>query len=361
MPPQFMEKEKLFEILRCALSNQPYTDSLSASEFHEVLKQAEEQAVFGIVFDAIKGIKVDGVDRIAICEAVGLSEQIKQQNRIVNHRAEMLSGILSHWNCKTCVLKGQGVAQLYPEPLLRQSGDIDIWVDGTQNDTVTKLRNNYIGIRNIDYVHSGCAFFDDVEVEVHFRPSWMYNPFKNKKLQKFFKENAKEQFGNVDANVGFTYPTIQFNLVYSLIHINRHIFEEGIGLRQLCDYYYILRHSTKEERDKALAVMIDLGLRKFVGAIMYIEDVVLGIDKKMMLCLPNEGEGRFLLEEIMRGGNFGHYDERNRFYSANDRFRRGLFTLRRNLRYLRHYPSEVLWKPLWQIWHWCWRKCKGYL
>jgi hypothetical protein len=86
-----------------------------------------------------------------------------------------------------------------------------------------------------------------------------------------------------------------------------------------------------------------------------------GIDKELMLCQPNEKEGRFLLEEIMRGGNFGHYDERNRFYSANDRFRRGLFTLRRNLRYLRHYPSEVLWKPLWQIWHWCWRKWKGYL
>ena len=118
---------------------------------------------------------------------------------------------------------------------------------------------------------------------------------------------------------------------------------------------------TKEERDRAFAILTDLGLRKFVGAIMYIEDVVLGIDKKMMLCQPNEEGGRFLLEEIMRGGNFGHYDERNRFYSANDRFRRGLFTLRRNLRYLRHYPSEVLWKPLWQIWHWCWRKCKGYL
>lgn len=353
--------EKLFEILRCALSNQPYTGSLSASQFREVLKQAKEQAVFGIVFDAIKGIKVNGVDRIAICEAVGLSEQIKQQNRIVNQRAEMLTGTFASWGYKTCVLKGQGVAQLYPEPLLRQSGDIDIWVDGTQDEIISELRNNTVNIRNIDYVHSGCAFFDDVEVEVHFRPSWMYNPFKNKKLQKFFKENARQQFENVDAKVDFAYPTIQFNLVYSLIHINRHVFSEGIGLRQLVDYYYILKHSVKEERDKAFAVLSGLGLRKFVGAIMYIEDVVLGIDKEMMLCEPDEKEGRFLLEEVMRGGNFGHYDERNRFYSANDRFRRGLFTLRRNLRYLRHYPSEVLWKPLWQIWHWCWRKCKGYL
>lgn len=74
-----MEMEKLFEILRCAILSQPYTGSLSASEFREVLKQAEEQAVLGIVFDAIKGIKVDSVDRIAIYEAVGLSEQIKQK------------------------------------------------------------------------------------------------------------------------------------------------------------------------------------------------------------------------------------------------------------------------------------------
>jgi hypothetical protein len=189
----------------------------------------------------------------------------------------------------------------------------------------------------------------------------MYNPFKNKKLQKFFKDYSKEQFENVDARMGFAYPTIQFNLVYSLIHINRHIYSEGIGLRQLLDYCFILKHSTKEERDKSFALLCDLGLRKFVGAIMYIENVVFGIEKEIMFCQPNEEEGRFLLEEIMRGGNFGHYDERNRFYSANDRFRRGLFTLRRNLRYLRHYPSEVLWKPLWQIWHWCWRKWKGYL
>ena len=94
---------------------------------------------------------------------------------------------------------------------------------------------------------------------------------------------------------------------------------------------------------------------------MYIESVVSGIDKDLMLCQPNEKEGSFLLEEIMRGGNFGHYDERNRFYSKNARIRRGVFTLKRNMRYLKHYPGEVLWKPIWQLWHWCGRKRKGYL
>lgn len=354
--------EKLFEILRCALLNQPYVGSLSAIQFREVLKQAEEQAVFGIVLDAIKEKKIEGLtDNMPIYNAVAMQEQIKRQNKLVNQRAETLANIFASWNYKTCVLKGQGVAQLYPNPILRQSGDIDIWVNGLQADIVTTIKKSFIGIRNIDYVHSGCAFYDDVDVEVHFRPSWMYNPFKNRKLHKFFRENAKDQFDNNDSKVGFSYPTIEFNLVYSLIHINRHIFEEGIGLRQLCDYYYILKHSTKEERNQAFAVLCELGLRKFVGAIMYIEDVTFGIDKEMMFCQPNEKEGTFLLEEIMRGGNFGHYDQRNRFYSKNARIRRGVFTLKRNMRYLKHYPCEVLWKPLWQLWHWCWRKWKGYL
>lgn len=354
--------EKLFEILRCALLKRPYVGSLSASQFHEVLKHAEEQAIFGIVFDAIKETRIEGlVDNMSIYKAAAMLEQIRRQNILVDQRAERLSKIFASWNYRTCILKGQGVAQLYPNPLLRQSGDIDIWVNGLQDDIVSSLRKNSVVIHNIDYVHSGCAFFDDVEVEVHFRPSWMYNPFKNRKLQRFFREYAKDQFENVDSKVGFAYPTIEFNLVYSLIHINRHIFEEGIGLRQLCDYYYILKHSTKEERDRAFAVLTELGLRKFVGAIIYIEYVVLGIDKDLMLCQPNEKEGRFLLEEIMRGGNFGHYDERNRFYSKNARIRRGVFTLKRNMRYLKHYPGEVLWKPIWQLWHWCWRKRKGYL
>lgn len=354
--------EKLFEILRCALLKRPYVGSLSASQFHEVLKHAEEQAIFGIVFYAMKETRIEGlVDNMSIYKAVAMLEQIRRQNILVDQRAERLSKIFASWNYRTCILKGQGVAQLYPNPLLRQSGDIDIWVDGSQDGIISKIMNNSVTIQNIDYVHSGCVFFDDVKVEVHFRPSWMYNPFKNKKLQKFFRDNSEEQFGNVDTKVGFAYPTIQFNLVYSLIHINRHIFEEGIGLRQLVDYYYILNHSTNEDRDKAFLVLRDLGLRKFVGAIMYIEETVLSIDKEFLLCKPNEKEGRFLLEEIMRGGNFGHHDNRNKFYSKDERIQRGLFTLKRNMRYLRHYPSEVFWKPLWQLWHWCWRKRKGYL
>ncbi len=128
------------------------------------------------------------------------------------------------------------------------------------------LRENYIGVSSIDYVHSNFGFFNDVEVEVHFRPSWMYNPFFNRKLQAYFRKYETEQFKRFDKELGISYPTIRFNLVYSMVHINRHIFEEGIGLRQLLDYYYILKNSTLEERKEAYSVLSEIGLCKFTAA-----------------------------------------------------------------------------------------------
>ena len=363
--------DMLFEFLRCALNGKPYTGTLTAKQFEEVLKQAEEQAIFGLVSNAAHNAKIVdmedisggevGKSQMAIFEAVGLLEKIKQQNGIVNERSEMLTRIFASWGYKSCILKGQGVAQLYPNPLLRLSGDIDIWVDGKQDEIVSCLRNNYIGVHDINYVHSRASFFNDVEVEVHFRPSWMYNPFTNRKLQKFFIANKGPLFNNKDKKIGFAYPTVVFNLVYSLIHINRHIFEEGIGLRQLADYYYILKHSSSDERKDAFCLLCQLSLKKFAAAIMYIEKDVLGIEDTYLICAPDRKEGEFLLDEIMRGGNFGQHDSRNEWYDKDSRLKRGLFHMKRNWRYLKHYPSEVIWIPAWSIWHWCWRKWKGYL
>lgn len=98
-------------------------------------------------------------------------------------------------------------------------------------------------------------------VEIHFCPSWMYNPILNRRLQLFFASQASAQFAHYDEKVGFAYPTIFFNLVHSMVHINRHVFEEGIGLRQLMDYYFILKHSSCEARSEAYNVLCSVGLR----------------------------------------------------------------------------------------------------
>ena len=177
----------------------------SQEDWAECFEHAQRQSIHGVLFPAVqiymldeKGKKIEPLSS----EWLGVIVQTDFINRDLNEKAAMLSRIFKSWGYQSCILKGQGVARLYPEPSLRQSGDIDIWVKGKQNDIIKRLRDQCIGITNIDYVHSGITIFPDAKVEVHFRPSWMYNPFTNRKLQKFFKKHADEQFTNKDEIVG---------------------------------------------------------------------------------------------------------------------------------------------------------------
>lgn len=96
-----------------------------------------------------------------------------------------------------------------------------------------------------------------------------------------------------------------------------------------------------------------LGLGEFAGAVMYVLREVMGLDEKRMICAPDERRGRLLLEEIMAGGNFGHYDERNHF--GQGALWHNIQRFRRDWRMLRFYPSEALSEPLFRACHFLWR------
>ena len=127
------------------------------------------------------------------------------------------------------------------------------------------------------------------------------------------------------------------------------------------DYYMTLQKVSAGMMHSDVAEILNrLGLMKFAGALMYVLNEVFGLDRQQMICPPDEMEGKFLLSEIMQGGNFGKYDERNGERKKN-RIARGFATMKRNMRYISSYPSEILWAPVWKMWHWCWRKKHGYI
>lgn len=283
-----------------------------------------------------------------------------KQNEFMNKRCAELYSTLSDCGLRSCVLKGQGIAQFYPESLrgLRQSGDIDIWVEGKMKTTIEKINSIGIELADIHYVHATAKFFENVIVEVHFRPSWMYNPNSNLKLQTFFKEQSATQFDLYDESVGFAYPSVYFSLVHSIVHINRHIFEEGIGIRQLIDLYFILMRSDTCVRKSSYSFLCSIGLKEFTAAVMYVEKEILAIDDSLLLCAPNVRLGSRLLKEIVEGGNFGNRFELKK---GRNKIEKGYLQFRHNVKYYIPYINEVFWIPFFQLWHWCWRKLNGYL
>lgn len=358
--------QKFIYLLQLAIGKKNVeTISLNDDEWKMVYETATKQSLAGVVFEGVQRLTEINKDQKPplklLFEWIARTEQIKQQNKQMDKKSAMLVNTWKEWGYDSCILKGQGVARLYPQPELRQSGDIDIWVNGRRDEIVNLLKGNFISTSFVDYVNCHAGFFPDAEVEVHFRPTWFYNPYVNRKVQRWIKRNRDAQMSNYDKEVGFNYPTIGFNLVFSLIHIYRHIFQEGIGLRQLMDYYFILTHSSASERTEAYGTLKSFGLGKFAATVMYILRRVFDVEESLLLCEPNVKEGEFLLSEILRGGNFGHYDDRNVGASIGNRFKRGLNNVKRNFRYLKRYPSEVAWMPIWKVWHWWWRKRNGYL
>ena len=97
-----------------------------------------------------------------------------------------------------------------------------------------------------------------------------------------------------------------------------------------------------------------------VGEQVLITDEKLMItDCPWLLCEPNEKEGKKLLEEIMKGGNFGQYDTRDAELKKGGMMKHGVWKLKRVMRLVSSYPEEALWEPVFRVWHLGWRMMNG--
>lgn len=356
-----------FQLLRLGDEPQPALPGpAGADEWAGALAEARRQTLTGVMFATV-GRLPEGQrpPRRLLLEWYAESERIRAANRLVNRRATELTARFAAWGLRSVVLKGQGVALLYPDPLLRMPGDIDLWTDAPRGELFAMLRREFPKIPAF-YHHMECPFFDDVSVEVHFTPSWMNRPGTNRHLQSFFRREAKRQFSRrVELPEGagsVCVPDAAFNCVYLLVHIYRHLFGGGIGLRQLMDYHYLLLAGCSDaERRVALGELNRLGLTGFARAVMYVLGRVFATPSDRLLLPPDEGEGRFLLREVMLAGNFGRYDPRTRQRADEGDLLRFVRHCRRNLRFVGYHPGETLCTPLFKVWHRLWRLRHGYM
>ena len=161
----------------------------------------------------------------------------------VNAVASKLFSMLREDGMRCCVLKGQGNALMYPNPYSRTPGDIDVWIDASRERIMEYAQKKYELGDDIRLQHLETSL-DGVPVELHFFPCSMNNPIYHARLQKWFKRNADLQCSNVvslpDGAGDIAIPTTAFNVVYQLTHLYHHFFDEGIGMRQIIDYYVVM-------------------------------------------------------------------------------------------------------------------------
>lgn len=342
---------------------------------------AKKQALIGVLFHGIKQLPKElAPDAGLLMQWMGMAQKIRQQNIRLFLDSAKVCKKFKEVGFRNCILKGQVNALLYPDPYMRTSGDIDIYLDGGRNRVMQYINkvcpNQVMRYHHVDFPVMKSA------IEVHFTPSYMFFPVHNRRMQKRFKKVMDLQCSNIvtlpDGYGEITVPTTSFNVIYILSHLYRHVFTEGIGLRQLLDYYFVLVKwhtdlTNLTESNKSLPQMMQistdldalrhelkyLGLWKFAGAVMYVLHEALGLPEAKMIAPIDVYEGRFLLAEIMQGGNFGQYDTRLGSKENEGKLHRYLRMSLRNLRFVKHYPTEALSEPLFRTWFAVWKKIHG--
>lgn len=370
---------KLFyELLQVSVGNKVcLSQTPSADEWGVLYAIAKKQSLVGVCFAGIRKLVLQeqAPEKVLYLTWLGMAAKIQQRNEMVNRQCAQLGDRLKSEGYSYCVLKGQGVASLYKcdglngsngsdLSALRQSGDIDVWIKGGFDvvcDYVQKTAPNL----ELAYHRFHYNAFPDTEVELHHHPSLMNNPIHNARLQKWLDSFGKEQFVELK-ELGFMVPPSEMNKVFLLCHLYRHFVAEGVGMRQLMDYYFVLKNSDTAENERVMQVVENLGMKRFARAVMWVIAHVFANDTSTslstsaandnwLLCEPDRQEGEYLLNEVMMGGNFGKHDER---YDHQGKYAMQKQNIRHSCHLLLHYPSEVLWTPAWLVWHFFWKKKK---
>ena len=251
------QSSAIFLFLRYSLGDKVDLSMVVANmDWRQLYSFATKQTIIGICFDGIERmgkeypgeLKQNPIGRELLMNWMGKAQQIRRQNMKVNAVAGKLFSMLREDGLRCCILKGQGNALMYPNPYSRTPGDIDVWIDASRERIMEYAQKKFELEDDIRLQHLETSL-DGVPVELHFFPCSMNNPIYNARLQKWFKRNADLQCSNVvslpDGAGDVAVPTTAFNVIYQLTHLYHHFFDEGIGMRQIIDYFLVVNDFSK--------------------------------------------------------------------------------------------------------------------
>lgn len=378
----------IFELLKIIVGTQrEFSVAPSQKEWKQLFLFLQQQSLLGVALPMLKTLSREQCptgDLPLVWYTLG--DRLRLMNADLNRKCVEVSQWFEEHGFHTCILKGQGNAAMYPDPSLRNSGDIDVWLwpktvngerlmvngeggTGTllsktslkkRRAEILKFVRASLGEQDVFYHHVDFPMFEGTEVEVHFMPTWMNSYFNNDRLQRFLEAEAETSFTNetsIGAGQVIHTPTWVMNVVFQLIHIQKHLFAEGIGLRQVMDYYYLLlRRGSEDECQKVLDVVHDLGLDTFLASLQWVLQHVFGMKDEYLIGTTDSENGTLLLGEILSGGNFGKFGANSDIGDSERLLVRMTKKLRRGWNFRHLVRDEVLWMPLFKTWQYFWRK-----
>lgn len=352
-------KQAFLALVRAGLWNTPAPSALfsgiSATEWDEIYHFARTQTLLAIAFDGLLCLPGElRPPRPLYLKWAAKVAQIEEGNTRLNAALPEIFDTYREAGLHPVLLKGQGLAALYANPLHRQCGDIDIYLgkDGQPMANTLLLRLGAEVEGEISNKHAGYSLHG-IHIENHRCILTMNNPAKSRYFRRLVAEWYPHRAETREINdYPVRLPPATFNALYVFMHAFGHFLERGIGLRQVCDWARLLSMRCQDINRPTLQLHLrKLGLLPAAKAFGYIAVKHLGLaEEHLPFSIKGiEPAAEMLLDDIFAAGNFGQHDERisprppgywaGKWHS----FCRGV---NRCMKLRQFAPGEAIWRPV---------------
>lgn len=232
---------------------------------------AEQQGLVGVALDGIDKLSLDRRPKKQdILQWIGVTLQYETQNAIQQNAATQMALIFHNNAIRTYVLKGEVVAECYPNPIHRFSVDMDCFLLPDSSDfDAWSLGNDLIKAQgfevNFDYYKNSTFLFPGLTVENH---RYMV-PFRGNKrlknLEKLLQSWMHEDTEQSRIEGTWLYrPPVMVTAQFLIEHAYSHFLHEGLTWRMVLDWVLFSRKHKDELDWNSLDALIDeFGFRKF--------------------------------------------------------------------------------------------------
>ena len=148
--------------------------------------------------------------------------------------------LLREHDIEPVLLKGFGLAMLYPNPSLRQFGDIDLYVGLDDFHEACRLLRTLPGGYNwgeeVDSGHHYNIEFGQYPMEIHRVSADMDDPKVAKIYAAIERDGLRSHTQRVDyEGLEVSIPSKEFMVFYTFYHAWHHFLTSGVGWRQISD------------------------------------------------------------------------------------------------------------------------------
>lgn len=350
------------ELLSSVILNRPVRESL----FEKVSKETWTSLIRYAGIQRVNALIADGVAKLPATFApprplsvllLLQAEKTEEANRKLN---SVLTEIVREHEVADMpfvLLKGQGNALYYPNPLHRAPGDLDLFFyrPGDYEQAKKRVIEKEYPLEEESIKHQGYNR-GAVHIENHKTVEVVHLKKIDKKLQQKVRnitEQENFEIIRIDETPVRVLPA-EFNALYLFMHLFHHFVYFGVGIRQICDWIFFLsaRHAEIDKKGfKETAQEFNLlrPMRVFAhAAVKYLEIPPEIFSFELGEYTPYSD---LVMNDILDGGHFGFYRSGKKRPEGkwSGRWFSFKHTVQRSLAYGPIAPSYIYTLPLFKL------------